>query len=161
MIWHRVSLILAAVMCLSTNVGAGDTQTELVPEANAFLKLGERVRLYLLADLTYAPRSWSANGTESVQELELGPHLDVTLKPIGRRRLRTSNWERERYLWARFGYNYVTALGETGEASHENRAILEATWRVTLPGALWAVNRARVDFRDKNGKHSDRYGNNG
>jgi hypothetical protein len=153
---NRRTFLLAAVLVLPGAPGrAGDTQTELWPEAQAFFRLGERLRLHLLADVWYAPRSWTADGAASDSEAEVGAHFDVTLKPIVRPRLRTRNWERERYAWARVGYDYLWAPG--GEQSHEHRGIVEVTGRVRLPGGLWAINRARVDLRDKNGEQSSRY----
>jgi hypothetical protein len=153
---RRLPLVVALTLA-GVPLHAGDTQTEVWPEAQAFIKLGERVRLHLLADVWYAPLSWTPDETASDSEAETGIHLDLTLKPIGRPRLRTRNWERERYLWARVGYDYLWAPGDPAEPSHENRGIVELTGRAPLPGRLWAINRARVDLRDKNGTHSTRY----
>jgi hypothetical protein len=149
--------LLAALVVLAAPVRGGDTQTEVWPEAQAFFKFKERLRLHLLADVWYAPRSWTPDGTASDSEAETGVHLDVTIKPIARPRLRTRHWERERYFWARVGYDYLWTPGDPAEPSHENRGILEATARAPLPGGLWVVNRARLDVRDKNGTHSERY----
>jgi hypothetical protein len=101
-----------ALVLLAASSRAGDTQTEVWPEAQAFFKLGERVRLHLLADVTYAPRSWTPDETASDSEAETGAHLDLTLKPMLRPRVRTRNWERERYLWARVGYDYLWEPGD-------------------------------------------------
>lgn len=153
----RRLLLTLALALLGISARAGDTQTELWPEAQAFVKLGERVRLHLLADVWYAPKSWTPDETASDSEAEVGAHLDITLKPIVRPRLRTSNWERERYIWARIGYDYLWEPGDPAEPSHEHRALVEVTGRAPLPGKLWAVNRVRVDLRDKNGTRSNRY----
>jgi hypothetical protein len=149
--------LVAALTLLAVPVRAGDTQTEVWPEAQAFLELGARVRLHLLADAFYAPRSRTPDGTASDSEAETGAHVDLTLKPIARPRLRTRHWERARYLWARVGYDYLWTPGDPAEPSHENRGIVELTGRVALPGGLSAVNRARVDLRHKNGTKSARY----
>jgi len=155
---NRRALALVVPLALwGVTVRAGDTRTVVWPEAQAFLKLGGRLRLHLLGDGWYAPASWTPDGTASESEAETGAHLDVTLKPIARPKLRTRHWERERYLWARVGYDYIWAPGDPAEPIHENRGIVELTGRVPLPGQLWAVNRARVDLRDKNGKYSTRY----
>ena len=137
--------------------GAGDTQTELWPEAQAFFELGKRFRLNLLADVWYAPESWTPKGTASDSTAETGAHVDIALKPIFRRTLRTRDWERERYLWARVGYDYLWTPGDAVEPSHENRGILELTARAHIGGGVWAVNRVRADLRDKNGTQSTRY----
>jgi hypothetical protein len=155
---NRRAIALVVPLALwGVAVRAGDTRTEAWPEAQGFFKLGGRVRLHILADAWYAPTSWTPEGTASESEAETGVHLDVTLKPIARPRLRTRHWERERYLWARVGYDYIWTPGAAAEPSHENRGIVEVTGRVPLPGRVWAVNRARVDLRDKNGEYSDRY----
>jgi hypothetical protein len=151
-----IPAVLALTLCAAV-VRAGDTRTEVWPEAQAFVKLGAPVRLHFLADAWYAPASWTPDGAESDSEAEIGIHLDLTLKPIARPKLRTRHWERERYLWARVGYDYIWTPGDPAQPSHENRGIVELTARAQLPGAIWAVNRARVDLRDKNGMYSTRY----
>jgi hypothetical protein len=65
-----------------------------VPEVNAYLKLNDTLRLFLQGDLTEHVTTGATDG-------ELGVHLDVTLMPILRRRLREANWQRDRYLWIR------------------------------------------------------------
>jgi len=146
--------ILACVL-LSRPCLADETQYELWPEANAFFKLSGQLRLYLLVAPVYAPQSWTGDKTTSFGELEIGPHLDISLKPIFRGKFRNSDWERERYFWARVGY---TRLSDFAGAppSHENRLILELTARFALPGEVWAVNRTRIDLRDKDGTSSTR-----
>jgi Protein of unknown function (DUF2490) len=154
---RRALPIVFALTLAASPLRAGDTQTEVWPEAQAFFKLGGRIRLHFLADVWYAPASWTPDGTESDSEAETGVHLDITLKPIARPRLRTRHWERERYAWARVGYDYLWTPGDSDSGSHENRGIVELTARAPLGGGVWAVNRARVDLRDKNGTHSTRY----
>jgi hypothetical protein len=154
---RRVTTAVLALTLGAAVIGAGDTRTQVWPEAQAFFRLGPNVRLHLLADAWYAPASWTPGGTESDSEAETGVHLDLTFKPIARPKLRTSNWERERYLWARVGYDYLWTPGDPVEPSHENRGIVELTGRFHIGGGVWAVNRARVDLRDKNGEYSTRY----
>lgn len=154
----RVALgaAVAAVLLLSRPCLADETQYELWPEANAYFKLSSQVRAYALAAGLYAPQSWTGDRAASLGELEIGAHLDVSLKPVFRRTLRRANWERERYLWARVGYTRLSARAGAPE-SHENRGILELTGRFALPGEVWAVNRLRADLRDKDGEFSTRY----
>jgi hypothetical protein len=147
---------IAASLLLSRPCVADETQYELWPEANAYFKLSRQVRVYALAAGLYAPQSWTGDKAASLGELEIGAHLDVSLKPIFRRTLRNANWERERYLWARFGYTHLSSHAGAPE-SHENRGILELTGRFALPGEVWAVNRLRADLRDKDGEFSTRY----
>jgi len=153
----RPALVSLAVLLLARPCRAGDTQTELWPEAHVLLKLDARLRVFLLAKLVYSPASWTVDGTSSYQEVEAGPHLDVTLKPILHHGLKKPVWERERWLWARLGYTYISTFGDVADPSHENRGIAELTGRVRLPEALWAVNRGRMELRDKDGTFSTRY----
>ena len=99
------AVLLALVGALvAVAAPAGASELELVPEINAFIRLTEHTRLFLLADLTHAR-------TEDTVDGELGVHLDVTLMPILRRRLREGgDWERERYLWLRMGYQLAGDL---------------------------------------------------
>jgi len=76
---------------------ADDSQRQVVPEFNAFIKLSERTRVYLQADVAHGL-------TEATTDGELFAYLDITLKPILRAQLREADWERNRYLWVRIGY---------------------------------------------------------
>jgi hypothetical protein len=151
------ALLLVCALITSGAARADDTQDELWPEADAFLKLDSRFRLYLHAKLTYSPASWTPDGTSSFQEVEAGPGLDITIKPMLRHGLKKPIWERERYLWARVAYEYISTFGDVSDPSHENRGIIEVTGRIRAPAKLWLVNRGQVDFRDKNGTYSTRY----
>lgn len=120
---------------------------EFVPEVNAFIKLSERTRLFLLGDMT-------RNLTNDATEGELGAHVDVTLMPLLRPRLREADWHRDRYLWARAGYLVLSSPDTRDSGPTERRGILELTGRVPLPNDVWLVNRARVDLRDIAGASS-------
>ena len=109
---RRSGFLAFAFALLALPGAAGDSRTQLWPEGQAFFNLGSRVRLHLLADAWYAPASWTADGTTSDSEAEAGAHLDFTLKPIARPSLRRRNWERERYVWARVGYDYLWTPGD-------------------------------------------------
>ncbi len=134
---------------------SAQTRSEFWPGFDAYLKLNPRTRLYLMAASVRARDP----GTESGDQREgtLGAHLDIALKPIFRRKLaQKGDWERERYLWARVGYQYTSTLGHTEDPSREHLGIVELTARSPLPGGFWAVGRARADFRDVNGEYSTR-----
>ena len=120
----------------------------LAPEFNAYVKVSDQTRLYLLGDLSiYRP--------DAPTDGELGVHLDVTLVPRLRSGLREADWARERYLWTRIGYTVSGAVN--GQGPVERRGILELTARVELPEEVWLVNRARLDVRDIDGVASQRY----
>ena len=140
--------IVAGLTIVPGRAGAGDTRTEFVPEVNAYVALNERVRLFLLADLTQGLSETTTDG-------EVGVHLDVTLKPIFRPRLREADWERDRYLWIRVGYQLIGSLDDD-QAPREHRGILEATGRMPLAPDFWLANRVRFDLRDIDGEFSTR-----
>lgn len=123
---------------------------EVVPELNAFVHLTDQARLFLLADVARLSPDAITNG-------EFGIHLDYTFEPILRTALRAANWERDRYLWMRVGYQRAGNLKGDSDAATENRWLLEVTWRTELPRKVWLVNRLRLDLRDIGGSHSNRY----
>jgi len=143
------SLLLASLSALAP-ARAADHAQEFVPEFNAFVKLNERSRVFLLGDLT-------AQRSDKTTEVEAGVHIDYTLVPVLRPYLRAADWARDRYLWTRLGY-LVLGDPEDGQANiSEHRVIVELTGRTELPYAVWLINRTRVDFRDIDGADSQRY----
>jgi len=144
-----VAAALSAWTALLAPALAGDHLQQIVPEFNAYFKLSDRTRLYLLGDVT---KTKSENSTDG----ELGAHLDLTLIPVLRPALREADWERERFLWMRFGYVVLGPAG-AGAGITERRGIAELTARMLLPQQVWLVNRARVDLRDIDGEFSQRY----
>jgi hypothetical protein len=86
--------------------------------------------------------------------------LDVSLKPIARMRAGrlTDDWQRNKYLWARIGYDRVfEATDSTGAEVVENRGVIALYGRVPLPAALWLETRTRADFRWIGDDYSNRY----
>jgi hypothetical protein len=145
--------IAAAVLALAAAGGparAGEASRELAPEFNAFVKLSDRSRLYLLADVSHTSPDDSSVG-------ELGVHLDYTLVPIARAELREADWARNRYLWVRVGYREIDSIDGRAEPSREHRLQFEGVARFELPRAFWLEQRARLDLRDINGSGSQRY----
>jgi Protein of unknown function (DUF2490) len=140
-------LVLFACPALVVPVRAGDNSREFVPEVNAFVKLSDQTRLFLLGDVT-------RNLTKDSSEGELGAHLDFTLKPILRPQLSEGDWARNRYLWARAGYVALSTPDSRSSGPKERRGILEITGRVPLPNEVWLVNRGRLDLRDLEGESS-------
>ena len=117
----------AGALLLATSVAvgvacparAGDSRTEFVPEVDAYVKLGDRTRLFLFGALNQGLSDGATDGT-------VGVHLDVTLMPVFRPRLRESDWERERYLWVRVGYVLAGSLDEPDNTPLEHRMVFEA-----------------------------------
>ncbi len=133
-----------------SETGSPAQSRELVPEFNAYFKLSDQTRVFVLAAVTRATPDATTNG-------ELGVHLDYTLMPILRRELRDADWARNRYLWVRVGYRHAGSIDGRSAEFKEQRLLLEGTGRVELPQQVWLVNRLRVDFRDVNGSSSQRY----
>ena len=146
--YHRILLTLVVFAALFGPARA-EHHEEFLPELNVFINLSKQIRLFLLGDVT---QGFSPSFTDG----ELGAHLDFTLKPILRRELRHGDWERSRYLWVRAGYVVSGALDDRDDPT-THMILLEGTTRLELPGKIWLVNRARVDFRDTDGESSQRY----
>ena len=104
-----------------------------------------------------------AKGKESDERsLDTAAYLDVSFLPVGprrRRTLRTEDWQRGRYLWARVGYDRIfkATEGEGSTSVAEDRGVLSLWGKVPLPGNVWLESRARVDLRWIGAEYSTRY----
>jgi len=145
------ALVYAGLACAGS-AHAEDT-SEFWPEISAFTQLNERSRAYF--DAAYAL------GKESdVKSLNLAACLDVSLKPIARLRrdLLTQDWQRNKYLWARVGYDRIfEATDATGAEVVENRGVIALYGRIPLPASTWLETRTRADFRWIGDDYSNRY----
>ena len=151
-------------MCVATLLAGGiahaETRDEFWPELNAFVKLTERARLFLLAAYTVAEATPVPGGETRYRDSLYGVHLDYSLMPVFRTSLREEDWARNRYLWTRVGYVYSRSNGdaETTDRFRENRIVLELNTRTApLLADLELTGRARVDLRDRNDTNSQRY----
>jgi len=144
--------LVCAGLCCAGSARAEDT-LELWPEISGFLQLNERSRAVF--DAAYAL------GKESeVKSADIAAFLDVSLKPIARMRkdLLSQDWQRNKYLWARIGYDRVfEATDSTGANVVEDRGVLALYGRVPLPAAFWLETRTRADFRWIGDDYSNRY----
>ena len=149
---HRI----VGIALLSASAAARpETSREFWPEFNAFLKVDERARVYLLATTSAADDD---AGSLSATDGTVGVHFDYALTPAFRSHLLAQDWARNRYLWTRVGYQYVHSLGDAGSSFHENRGVFELTARTPpLAGELEWVGRLRWDLRDRNGENSSLY----
>jgi hypothetical protein len=149
---ERLIALVCASLCFAGSARAGDA-SELWPELNGFVQLNERSRAFF--DLAYAL------GKESdVKSGNIAAYLDVSLKPIARMRkdLLTDDWQRNKYLWARVGYDRIfQATDSEGLEVVENRGVVALFGRVPLPAAVWLETRTRADFRWIGGEYSNRY----
>jgi len=145
---------MLALACASLSLAAearAEAASELWPELNGFVQLNVRSRAFF--DLAYAL------GKESdVQSGNIAAYLDVSLKPIARQELLTGDWQRNKYLWARVGYDRIFEVTDSaGVEVAENRGVVAFYGRVPLPAATWLETRTRADFRWIGGEYSNRY----
>ena len=80
----RGRLAVAALLLCAGGAAQAETRNEFWPEFDAYLKLSDRVRVFLLAGMTSASERRNAAGVTAYQDTELAAHLDITLTPIGR-----------------------------------------------------------------------------
>jgi len=153
--WKRWLLaVLCGAMALGGTASADDPW-EFWPEGQLFVGLNQRTRLFLNAAY--------AKGKESDERsLDAAAYLDISFLPVGprrRRSLRTEDWQRGRYFWARVGYDRVfkAAAGESSPSVAEDRGILSLWGKFPLPGDVWVEGRARADLRWIGGDYSTRY----
>jgi hypothetical protein len=119
---------------MSGNASAEDPW-EFWPEVQLFVGLNARTRVFLNAAY--------AKGKESDEaSLDTAAYLDISLLPIGPRRrkaLRSEDWQRNRYFWARVGYDRIfkARQGEDKPSVAEDRGILSLWGKYPLPGDVW------------------------
>jgi uncharacterized protein DUF2490 len=111
------------------------------------VKLNPYLRLMFMTS-----RSTDGSTYESFQ---FGPNLDITYKPILRRRVRTNDSSKEQFVTFRVGYQYLVNVGQP----NENRIVLQLTPRLPLPWSLLLSDRNRADLRVIRGNFSWRYRN--
>ena len=86
-------------------------------------------------------------------------HLAPAGRPARRRALRTTDWQRSRYFWARVGYDRIfkATEGEGSPAVAEDRGILSLWGKFPVPAGVWLEGRTRTDFRWIADEYSNRY----
>jgi len=140
--------LLSGGVLVAANASAADS-SEFWPELSAFVGMTPATRLYL--DASYA------HG-EDFRSLDLSAFVDISIQPILREDLRTDDWQRKRYLWARLGYTRVLKAEEGGATQvAEDRAVVSGYARAELPAEVWLEARARADLRWMSGDYSTRY----
>ncbi len=135
--------LVAALLCPGATAQTSEVQHW--PEIDTYVNLNSRARVSF-----FAARTDDGLTPESVQ---VGPNLDIFLKPFLRRRLRTNNVAEQKYLTFRVGYRYGTGPDQPTE----HRPILELTPRFPLPADMVLTVRNRADLRWIGGQFSWRY----
>jgi hypothetical protein len=147
---------VAMASILGISSANADTREEFWPEFDAFFKLNDRTRLFLMGSATRGEDTDSSDGNIRYLSGEVGAHLDYTLRPFLRTDLREEDWQRNRYLWLRVGYRHLADFDDW--SGGEDRGILELSARDPLPNDFSLTGRLKWEARDIDGRYSNRYG---
>ena len=144
-----LAMALLGWLALAGAVHAADS-SEIWPQANVFVGLNPQTRLFF--DAAYAEGKESDDAS-----LDLAAYLDVSLKPI-RKKLQTEDWQRNRYFWARIGYDRIfKSTDSEGAQVAENRGIVAFYGKAQLPAEFMLEARVRADLRWLGDDYSNRY----
>ena len=137
-VWRLVCLVtLAALSSAAHAQQDSDTVKQIWPEADIYVSLNEKFRLFFLATTT------KARETRDNSEGQVGAHIDYHLNPK---------------VSLRAGYRQGFSLGGS-DPFKEHRIIFEQTLRQPLPLEVLLSDRNREDVRWVNGEFSARYRN--
>ncbi len=136
---------------LAPSVAAQDITTQFWPEIDTFVRLNDKMRIYV-------PLAKTREGIDdSDQDGTTGIFLDYYVLPFSKRRLvGPANLPRTHRLLLRAGYYYTT--GGDGEPG-TNTIAAEATWRRALLWQLLISDRNRFDLNFTGGDFDPRYRN--
>lgn len=138
-----------------SGVGA-ETREEFWPEFDAFYKLDNRTRLFLMSSATRGEDTNRENGDTRFLSGQVGASLDFTLRPFFRTRADDDDWELHRFFWMRIGYRYLADFDSA--AGGENRGLIEFNTRHPVVSEFWLTGRVKWEMRDIDGQYSNRYG---
>jgi hypothetical protein len=138
-----------AALLLSGVARAADPW-EYWPEADLYLRLGPTTRLFFVT-------AYSRGKEAAYRTLDFAGYFDLTLKPVILPSLLEEDWQKKKYLWARFGYDHIAKVGSEGLSTPEERGIVELCARAYLPVEILVEGRARADLRWIGGNYSTRY----
>jgi hypothetical protein len=139
--------LLASV--LPTSATAADS-VEVWPEVAHFRSLGPGTRAYF--DASYA------RGRDSDESsLDLSAAVDVSLKPVLRPDLLSTDWERARYVWTRIGFTHLSKSEDGERERKESRGVASLYGKLPLESGVWLEGRVRADLRWIGGDYSTRY----
>jgi len=152
---RRLRAFLLAGALLTFTVGsapAQQTNSELWPELNVFVRLSRDVRTFTLVTPT---REVDQGRFGDVTDMQVGQFIEVGLRPLIPARAAQSRRDSSRikYLRLRSGIEYQGLPG----ASNEWRIVEELTPRLFLPGEVVLLWRNRGEARWIDGVPSWRY----
>jgi hypothetical protein len=146
--------LLILLLILAAPAFAQETETQLWPEINAFVKLSGKTRLFFL---------YSATRQDDLSEYsdgQLGVHLDFyTLPVVARKARHYTDAARNKSLMIRVGYMLDRTPRSSEKTSITHMPAIEAHYRLYLPGKVMLADRNRVDFKIINGDYRPRYRN--
>jgi hypothetical protein len=149
----RMKPMLCMGFCVGQALGGhalGADSSEFWPQLSAYVALRPDTRLYLDAS--------NSRGKESdTHSFDLSAFVDISIKPILREQLRTEDWQRSRYFWARLGYTRVVKATDGTPSVAENRGVVAVHGKAPLPSEVWLEARARADLRWIGDDYSTRY----
>ena len=133
-----LALVLGFLTC--ARPVQAEAVSEFWPELGVFVALNPQARLFL--NLPYARNRDSGDST-----LDIAAYLDPSLLPLLRPSLRSLDWQRSRFLWARVGLDRIVQTQDDARAVTENRGILSILAKAELPEEVWLEGRGwiRVD----------------
>jgi hypothetical protein len=133
---------------------AQETENQIWPEINAFVRLSGKTRLFFL---------FSATRRENLSEYsdgQAGVFLDFyTLPLIGRRVRQHADAARGKSVMIRAGYMLDRAPPDSPETSVTHMPSIEAHARMELPWKILLSDRNRLDFKIVDGEYRPRYRN--
>lgn len=130
----RIALTPLVATILIPLAQASDRRREYVPEIDAYHKLSERTRLFVLASSTKVD-------TADSWKNQLGAHLDITTRDMS----------------IRFGYRQLRTWDGQREGVSERRGLAELTVQTALPKEFRVAQRFGFDQRELSGGSSQRY----
>ena len=142
---------LTLVLVLAPHAAAQEVTTQFWPEIDTFVRLGDKMRIYV-------PVSRTKEGIgDSDQDGTVGIYLDYYALPISKLDfLAPPDDSRTNRLLLRAGYGY-TAGGDGQPATNTLEA--EWTWRLPLPWELLLSDRNRFDLNFTGSDFDPRYRN--
>jgi hypothetical protein len=146
-----------AAVALAFATGNAAAVDEFWPEIDGFFKLDERTRVFLMGSLTRGQDADVPDNDPRYENGTLGAHIDISLRPLLRSELQGDDWERNRFLWMRIGYNYIGNYRVDNTTYHEDRGVLELSVRQPATQGITLTGRLKWDLRDIDGAYSNRY----
>lgn len=131
----------------TTSARAQAAQFEFLPKIDAYKHFTEKLQGEFVISRTA--------DADTFNSIQVGPQLNISLRPILRSALLRRNETSYKYLSFGVGYRYIANT----DKPPENRGIVELTARYPLPVNMQLSDRNRADLRVIQGQFSWRYRN--